>query len=687
MRKSLLLICCLFFAAVRLYAQNAMDTLIHIQQIPKGGILLDKGWKFQAGDNPEWAKPQYNDKDWQVINLNQSAAQFLRISKGNLIWLRLDFAVGASIQDSLMALLIEQFGASEIYLDGQLVKRFGTITSAKEFSAFNPHGKPVAIELNKMSSHVLAVRFAPALPTSKWVLQRSTTAPLSVRLQALSDAMAGREAMLKASRFRVGVFYIYALFGFLFLLLFLFYPRQRLNLYYSLFNILLVINAFVSGILNEGQYGLTEGVYFSYVVGIVSRLIGINILLFMLYALFNRIKPVFFWFIVIVFIDFPLSVLLPAPYMFISNGTRILFILVILWIAVQALRSKNKEDWLIGLLASAVVFVNASFALRDFTGIDIMAYATLTVPVVITLSMVTYLALRYARANRSLEQRLVEVKKLSEQTVAQEQEKQQILAAQKDTLEKQVNERTAQLKQSLEELKSTQAQLVQREKMASLGELTAGIAHEIQNPLNFVNNFSEVSTELIDELKTGVLQKLPTEDKQEAESITNDLSDNLQKIIHHGKRADAIVKGMLQHSRSSTGQKELTDINSLADECLRLSFHGMRAKEKAFNARLETQFDPAIEKVNVAPQDLGRVLLNLFNNAFYAVWEKKKQLGDGYEPVVTVKTKKIQTSSGSGVEITICDNGLGIPQKVMDKIFQPFFTTKPTGEGTGLGLS
>ncbi|MBD0352108.1 MAG: histidine kinase, partial [Flavisolibacter sp.] len=185
----------------------------------------------------------------------------------------------------------------------------------------------------------------------------------------------------------------------------------------------------------------------------------------------------------------------------------------------------------------------------------------------------------------------------------------------------------------------------------------------------------------------GPLQKLAEVNKREADEILKDLTQNLQKITHHGRRADAIVKGMLQHSRSSTGQKELTDINSLADECLRLSFHGMRAKEKAFNARLETQFDPAIEKVNVAPQDLGRVLLNLFNNAFYAVWEKKKQLGDGYEPVVTVKTKKIQTSSGSGVEITICDNGLGIPQKVMDKIFQPFFTTKPTGEGTGLGLS
>jgi two-component system NtrC family sensor kinase len=208
--------------------------------------------------------------------------------------------------------------------------------------------------------------------------------------------------------------------------------------------------------------------------------------------------------------------------------------------------------------------------------------------------------------------------------------------------------------------------------MASLGELTAGIAHEIQNPLNFVNNFSEVSLELIDEMKTEFVEG----NKEEGIVIAADVKQNLEKIIHHGKRADAIVKGMLQHSRVSTGQKELTDINSLADEYLRLSYHGMRAKDKSFNATLQTGFDTGIGKINIVPQDIGRVLFNLFNNAFYSVTQKKKQTGDNYEPTVYVSTKKLNDK----IEIRVKDNGIGIPQKALDKIFQPFFTTKPTGQ-------
>ena len=233
--------------------------------------------------------------------------------------------------------------------------------------------------------------------------------------------------------------------------------------------------------------------------------------------------------------------------------------------------------------------------------------------------------------------------------------------------------------QALEELKSTQAQLIQSEKMASLGELTAGIAHEIQNPLNFVNNFSEVSSELVDEMK----EEIEKGNLTGAKEIANDLKQNLEKINHHGKRADAIVKGMLQHSRSSSGVKEPTDINKLADEYLRLAYHGLRAKDKTFNATLKTDFDETIKNINIIPQDIGRVVLNLINNAFYAVDEKKKQIGERYEPIVSVSTKKINGK----VEIKVADNGNGIPQKISDKIFQPFFTTKPTGQGTGLGLS
>jgi signal transduction histidine kinase len=233
-------------------------------------------------------------------------------------------------------------------------------------------------------------------------------------------------------------------------------------------------------------------------------------------------------------------------------------------------------------------------------------------------------------------------------------------------------------------LKSTQSQLIQSEKMASLGELTAGIAHEIQNPLNFVNNFSDVSKELLDEMR----EALEKGDPEEAKEIMKHVIQNLEKINHHGKRADGIVKGMLQHSRSSSGQKEPTNINVLADEYLRLAYHGLRAKDKSFNATLKTDYDESIGNINIIPQDIGRVILNLISNAFYAVAEKKKNNPQDYEPTVTISTKLLKLPLGGlGVLISVADNGSGIPKKVINKIFQPFFTTKPTGQGTGLGLS
>ncbi|MBS1509239.1 MAG: histidine kinase [Bacteroidetes bacterium] len=266
-----------------------------------------------------------------------------------------------------------------------------------------------------------------------------------------------------------------------------------------------------------------------------------------------------------------------------------------------------------------------------------------------------------------------------------------ITAKIKEQLEVQVKERTAEitkqkeaLEHTLEELKSAQALLVQSEKMASLGELTAGIAHEIQNPLNFVNNFSEVSAELIDEMNDAIAKG----DNEEVKAIAGDLKQNLDKINHHGKRADAIVKGMLQHSRSSSGTKEPTDINALCDEYMRLSYHGLRAKDKSFNATLHSNFDSSMDTINIIAQDVGRVILNLLTNAFYAVKDKQRLLNatpnaPAYAPTVAISTKK---QNGSCI-ITVTDNGNGIPQQVLDKIFQPFFTTKPTGEGTGLGLS
>ena len=244
---------------------------------------------------------------------------------------------------------------------------------------------------------------------------------------------------------------------------------------------------------------------------------------------------------------------------------------------------------------------------------------------------------------------------------------------------KQKQNANSKIEKAYGELKATQTQLVLSEKMASLGELTAGIAHEIQNPLNFVNNFSDVSVELLDEMIT----ELKSSNTTDAIAIAGDVKENLEKILHHGKRADGIVKGMLQHSRSSSGEKEPTDINKLVDEYLRLAYHGLRAKDNFFNVAMRTDYDENMGRISTTPQDIGRVILNLITNAFYAVTERKKQEGASFEPAVLVSTKKLEGKA----EIRVRDNGYGIPQKVLEKIFQPFFTTKPTGQGTGLGLS
>jgi len=258
-------------------------------------------------------------------------------------------------------------------------------------------------------------------------------------------------------------------------------------------------------------------------------------------------------------------------------------------------------------------------------------------------------------------------------------QKQRVIDAERQKAQKRELAQAKEIEKAYHELKTTQQQLIQSEKMASLGELAAGIAHEIQNPLNFVNNFSEVNKELIDEME----QEIDKGNFTDVKTVASNIRENEEKINHHGKKADAIVKSMLQHSRGSSGKKEPVDINALADEYLRLAYHGLKAKDKSFNAKVETDFDNSIGNINIIPQDIGRVILNLINNAFYAVNEKQNDKIRGYEPRVTVSSKK----TDGVVQITVADNGNGIPQKLLDKIFQPFFTTKPTGQGTGLGLS
>lgn len=296
-----------------------------------------------------------------------------------------------------------------------------------------------------------------------------------------------------------------------------------------------------------------------------------------------------------------------------------------------------------------------------------------------TIVFSSYLYKNYGLAQRQVMEAMLEKEKMARE---EEQHRATFMERAKLQLETEVENRTAELKASLEELKATQAQLIQAEKMASLGELTAGIAHEIQNPLNFVNNFSEVNTDLIRDMKEEIIKG----NLDEVKLLADDIAANEEKISHHGKRAEAIIKSMLQHSRNSTGTKEPVNLNELADEYLRLTYHGLRARDKNFNVTMNTDFDADIPKLGLVPQDIGRVLLNLFNNAFYAVAERRalpESAANNYHPVVTVTTKKL----GNSVQLTVQDNGRGIPAANLEKIFQPFFTTKPTGKGTGLGLS
>ncbi|HEY5916977.1 MAG TPA: HAMP domain-containing sensor histidine kinase [Chryseolinea sp.] len=345
------------------------------------------------------------------------------------------------------------------------------------------------------------------------------------------------------------------------------------------------------------------------------------------------------------------------------------------YILIRSWSSLDGAQWavVVGLMVSTIGFISYGIVVTIASAsLWLEVWLVTAIFIATPLSLAIYVAVRFTEIVRQVRNHADEVVRVSA-------EKEKMMASQNEVLEQQVQERTVELTKSIETIKSAQAQLIQSEKMASLGELTAGIAHEIQNPLNFVNNFSELNTELIDDLK----KELTSNNRQSVEEIADSIRQNQQKINQHGKRADAIVKNMLQHSRKSTGQKELIDINALCDEYLRLAYHGIRAKDKTFSAKFEVDLDPSVGKILAIAQDIGRVMLNLINNAFYAVSQKKQLVKHAYEPDVSITTRKI----GDKVEIRVKDNGIGIPPSIKEKIFQPFFTTKAAGQGTGLGLS
>jgi len=664
--------------------------VFHLQKIDEGGITLDKAWKFHPGDDPAWSNPGYDDSNWENLNPTLELHQLPQVREAEIGWFRLRMEVDSSLADERITMISSILGAAEIYLNGQLIYTFGNVSKdyKKERTRFFTNHQ-FSFKLGPQRVQEVAVRYS--FNKKNFYLKFTGVRPIILlKLKESNEALADH---IKDDEFDSTLRAIQSSFylplGFLLLFLFLSFRLQKEYLYTGIFcfclfaAIIVHITALSEPTTVSRADYLLLATQVLYIIGALALING-------MYILYKQKRS---WFYYIIF----LYGLLIVPFFFISYDYSGLFNAFFFPVAnieflrlnILAVRRRRPGAWILlatHLLFAAVIitYVWSAFAEKSDLGSLLVSLSYFILGIGLSL----FYAGEFARTASSLQAKLTEVKDLSQKMIATEKEKQQILSAQNETLEKQVTERTAELSRSLKDLKETQAQLIQREKMASLGELTAGIAHEIQNPLNFVNNFSEVNKELLEEMN----EEIDNGNTAAIKAIANDVIYNQEKIAEHGKRADSIVKGMLQHSRSSGGIKEPTDINKLADEYFRLAHHGFRAKDKSSNITMKTDFDESIGNINIIPQDIGRVVLNLINNAFYAVDEKRKQNLNGYEPTVTVSTKKTNARPddpvGRGkIEIKVKDNGNGVPQKVLDKIFQPFFTTKPTGQGTGLGLS
>lgn len=681
------------------------QAVFRIDSLPPQGIVLNQGWQWQPGDNPDWARADVDDRHWSAIDPTQNITELTQIQQTPIGWLRLHLQVDSALTGQVISMLVDQQVASQIYLNGRLIGHFGRVSAnPDQVQAYNPSGADQALwqathfQLDTQPQQVLAVRFArqPAVPYLKFWGQ-----PIPLLLVKLHQADQRNQYRLDSvgnfdatflDYFKGGLFLILSL---LHLLFYRWYPAQKVNGWFGFYCLFAAWAYLNQPLVYEFVHHVPSRMYAA--VGQLVLYFGAHLsFLGAVYTIFDKRIGVHFYTTLIVFtgyvVLFTLQVAMP-------DGLSIILALLLTDVPATRLlllaaRKRDSEYWIltvggIGFIVFLIAYVAVPLLPVSLYTRHILLHvfynlSTLSSPVSVTL----FLAKRFAQTNTSLAEKLLEVEALSAQTRAQEQEKQDLLTTQNETLEQQVTIRTAQLSQSLNELKATQAQLIQKEKLASLGELTAGIAHEIQNPLNFVNNFSEVSSELIEELKEGLFEHLPQADKENAEEILGDLTQNLEKITLHGGRASRIVKGMLEHARSSPGERQPTPLNALAEEYLRLAYQGQRSKDKAFSCKLVTNFDPTLDAVEMIPAEMGRVLLNLLTNAFYAVNEQRKAGSADYTPTVWVSTQQAVGQDGRrAVEIRIADNGTGMAESVKAKIFQPFFTTKPAGEGTGLGLS
>ncbi len=693
--KSIKLFLLLLLVGIRLcYAQ---DTTLLLKP-----NLLDKdssqifisemqGWLFKQGNDTSYAKKDIDLTGWERL-MPSELSEKLVDKKGRLEgWFRIKIKVDSSFGETIFGVKVSTWAASDFYINGNWVASKGN--TGINGSPYKEHRitsnlLPVPVNLKPGNEYTLVIHvvdYLSQLPPyelkAKEVGLRKLiriTVPKyyhTVVSEANSDVT-----------FRFTVFSIIsAVLSFFFWVLFFQNRSEKNLLLFAVASSFLTINLVAS--VCSINWGFVLGglsynwFWFCKIIPAIFLQLYFSLIPFILASIFKRKVPVIFstfllFYLVYIIIDETRIIEIDTKIDGVLTGVFIVLIIVsCIYYLVSSWKKLIGAQWAIVVgLIFAIFMLVLTVTLTFILNISISLILTMATLLFLSfpMSMMVYVAMRFKEIIKEVRVNAMQVVQMSE-------EKKEQALHQQEILQEEVIKQTAEIRTALDNLKSTQHQLIQSEKMASLGELTAGIAHEIQNPLNFVNNFSEVSTELVDEMNEELLNG----NTEDAKQIGADLKENLVKINFHGKRAGDIVKGMLQHSRSSSGVKEPTDINALADEYLRLAYHGLRAKDKSFNATLITDFDESIGKIDLIPQDMGRVILNLITNAFYAVSEKKKIVGDGFEPTVTVSTKKL----AGKILISVADNGNGIPQKVLDKIFQPFFTTKPTGQGTGLGLS
>lgn len=653
-------------------------------------VLLSNGWRYSMNDRPESAMPGFDDSRWKPIRPGSDIHDSIPAdAKKGIGWIRLRVRLTEESRRQRLALMIRQGVASEIYLNGNLLTSYGFINDASgKVKAADPHWEPLYLPFSADSIQTFAIRFA-VQPGMRYAGFYGATNPMfGAMVMRESNAIEKYKEIFMRPWIDLFMQGIIVMVFILHMAFYIMYPSQKANLYFSLSSLFMLTAGFLH---NYYYYGAAPDRKFQFaMITTVFHSTGQLMMLASVQNYLNIRKKLLLW-IAAGFCCFSLVVgslwYRKGFELLVANVPLIIYLMIIV-ISAIAWRKKIREASILTIgfsialtcffiFLSNVIGTQVDHLLGSFLNLSsffFLAYI-LAPPAAVSI----FLAYDFARTSRRLQQKLDEVATLSDKNLAVEKEKQEILSSQNQKLESMVNERTSELNKSLNELKTTQAQLIQSEKMASLGELTAGIAHEIQNPLNFINNFSDVNAELIDELQ----EELKKGGISEASFIAKNLKENEEKINHHGKRADGIVKSMLQHTGSSSGQKEMTDVNKLVEEYTRLAYHGYKAKQKDFNVALDFSFDPDAGAVPMVAQDMGRVLVNLLNNAFYAVNERSNNENGSYSPSVKISS---EVKNGK-LFIEVIDNGNGIPERIYEKIFQPFFTTKPTGIATGLGLS